>query len=134
MTFVRPQITAVSAPYWDGLKQGRLQYQHCSRCGANWLPPRTHCTACLAPEPQWHTASGRARLISWVVYHTAYHESFAGRIPYNVACVELEEGPRLLSNVVTGDMARDLVIDAPLVLKIEHEDDIALARFEPARA
>jgi hypothetical protein len=68
--------------------------------------------------------------VSWVVYHHAYHDYFASRLPYNVAVVELEEGPRLISNVV-GATGR-LRIDMPLKLVIEREAGIALARFAPA--
>jgi len=129
MTLPQPVITDVSAPYWDALQAGRLMYQHCAHCGASWLPPREHCPECLEAGPEWRAASGKARLVSWVVYHIAYNEAFKDRLPYNVACVELAEGPRLLSNIVSGDMARDLVLDAPLELRIEHEDGMALPRF-----
>ena len=122
----KPEITELNRPYWDALRAGQLTFQRCG-CGHAWLPARRHCPACLRPDPVWERASGRARLLSWVVYHTAYHPAFERRLPYNVALVELQEGPRLLTNVVGPDEA--LVADAPVELQVEWEGDVALARF-----
>jgi len=66
-------------------------------------------------------------LVSWVVFHVAYHEAFKDKVPYNVALVELKEGPRLISSVLAS--SQELYGDAPLRLKIETEDGIALPRF-----
>jgi uncharacterized OB-fold protein len=64
------------------------------------------------------------------VYHHAYHDYYATRLPYNVAVVELDEGPRLVSNIV--DARSDLWIDMPLDVVIQREAGTALARFRPA--
>jgi len=70
-------------------------------------------------------------LISWVVYHMAYHPAFEERLPYAVAIVELDEGPRLISNVVGSADLESLVIDQRLVLVIEEEHGVAIPRFKP---
>ncbi len=86
---------------------------------------------CWKAEWQWTDASGRGRVVSWVVYHHAYHPEFKDRLPYNVALVELDEGPRLITNVVKlGN--RKLAIEHPVKLCIESEHGVALARFELA--
>ncbi len=126
MEFPKPEITDASRPYWDALREGRLLFQRC-RCGNAWLPARSECPACLAPDPAWEQASGRGSLVSWVVYHTAYHPAFASRVPYNVALVQLREGPRLLTNIVAPNDT--LAGDAPVVLAVEWEGETALARF-----
>ena len=125
--FPAPQLTDLSAPYWRALDEGRLDFQRCGACGHAWLPPRGECPRCLSRQAKWETASGKARLVSWVVYHHGYHPYFAARLPYNVAVVELVEGPRLISNIV--DAAGRLCIDAPLTLVIQGEAGIALPRF-----
>ncbi len=127
----KPDIDDVNRPHWDGLREGTLRFQACEACGHIWLPPRGHCPACLADAAEWREAGGGGTLISWVVYHVAYHESLKDRLPYNVAIVELDEGPRLLTNVVGCDHA-DLRPGLRLTLAIEWEDDLALARFRPA--
>ena len=89
MSFPLPEPTPLSQPYWDALSDGRLTFQHCGKCGHNWLPPRAECPECLGPEWDWQAASGKGRVISWVIYHHAYHDAFKDRLPYNVALVEL---------------------------------------------
>jgi uncharacterized protein len=127
--FPMPDTTGVGAHYWNALGEGRLTFQRCKACSKAWLPARTECPQCLSPEWTWNPASGKATLVSWVVYHHAYHPWFAKKLPYNVAVVELAEGPRLISNVV--DAGKTLRIDMPLQLIIEREGDVALARFKP---
>lgn len=128
--FPAPQPGPAAAPYWRALDEGRLVFQRCLTCGSAWLPARGECPRCLAPAAHWETASGNARLVSWVVYHHGYHEYYAARLPYTVAVVELAEGPRLISNIVGG--GDTLRIDMPLKLAIEREAGVALARFAPA--
>ena len=129
-TFPAPEPTELSSPYWSALDDGRLTFQKCGACGHAWLPARGECPRCLSRASSWQTASGRARLVSWVVYHHGYHPYYAERLPYNVAVVELEEGPRLISNIIAGEQA--LRIDMPLTLVIQREAGTALARFKPA--
>lgn len=126
-----PEITDLNRPYWNALKEGRHLYQCCKGCGHTWLPARSDCPGCLADDWSWKEASGRARLVSWVVYRIAYHASFAKRLPYTVAVVELEEGPRIFSNIVGTD-ASTLRVDMPLQMVIEDESGFSVARFQPA--
>jgi uncharacterized protein len=129
--FPEPVITRVTKPYWDELSNGRLTFQHCRHCSANWLPGREECPSCLEEDWEWRPASGQARLVSWVVFHRAFHPAFADRVPYNVAIVELVEGPRLITNIVVDD-AEALVIDQPLVFVPSTENGHGIARFKPS--
>ena len=126
-----PERDALNAAYWDHLAQGQLSYQHCNACGHAWLPARSECPGCLAADWCWQAAAGGAKLISWVVYLMPYHPAFANRLPYAVAVVELDEGPRLISNVIGIDDAERLKIDQRLVLVIEDESGTAVPRFKP---
>ena len=76
--------------------------------------------------------SGRGKVFSYVVYHRVYHPGFANEVPYTVALVELEEGPRMISNIV--DIASDKVTcDMPVEVVFEDIEDIAtLPKFMPA--
>lgn len=132
MSFPQPDSNPRSEPYWQGLKAGRLLIQECRGCGHRWLPAREHCPQCLSGEAEWVPSAGRGRIVSWVVYHTAYDDAFAGRVPYDVTLVELDEGPRLLTNIVDGDGGARLRLDAPVELAVEREGDLALARFRLA--
>ena len=126
-----PELDALNAPYWDCLARGTLTFQRCNSCGHAWLPPRSDCPGCLSADCVWQSAAGGAKLISWVVYHVAFHPAFASRLPYNVAVVELDEGPRLISNVVGISDAETLKIDQRLKLVIEDEGGTAVPRFLP---
>lgn len=127
-----PVVTEESRPFWDGIGQGVLKYQHCGACGHAWLPARSECPVCLAADASWRDASGQARLVSWVVYHKPFNPAFADRVPYTVAIVEIEEGARLITNIVGVDDPETLAIDQPLKLKIERDGDVNVPRFEPA--
>lgn len=126
-----PEFNELNQPYWDSLTQGNLSFQHCTCCGHNWLPTRSECPQCLEDKWTWQVASGKAKLISWVVYHMAYHPAFAQRLPYAVAVVELAEGARLISNVIGLDDYDSLKIDQALTLVIEQEQGLAIPRFKP---
>ena len=127
MSFPLPEPTPLSKPYWDALSDGRLTFQRCRTCHHAWLPARAECPGCLAAEWEWQTASGKGRVISWVIYHHAYHEAFKERVPYNVTLVELDEGPRLITNIVNPKAG--IKAERPVTLKIEDEHGVALARF-----
>jgi len=126
-----PEFNQLNQAYWDGLKQGHLSFQQCTCCSHNWLPPRSECPHCLEDKWTWKTATGKDKLISWVVYHMAYHTAFAQRLHYAVAVVELEEGVRLISNVIGVDDFESLKIDQALQLVIEVEQGLAIPRFKP---
>ena len=68
-------------------------------------------------------------MVSWVVFHMAYHKAFESRLPYNVAIIELEEGPRLISNVVGLADPNGLHIDQRVTLRIEQEGEFSVPRF-----
>ena len=126
MDLPKPEINDLNRPYWTGLRDGRLMFQRCD-CGNAWLPARRECPACLRTGAAWEQASGRGTLVSWVVYHTAYHPAFESRLPYHVALVALDEGPRLLTRVIEGHDA--LRGDARLALAVTWEGDLALPTF-----
>jgi uncharacterized OB-fold protein len=129
MSFPLPEPTPLSQPYWDALRAGRLTFQRCRRCNHAWLPPRAECPNCLEVAWDWTTASGKGRVISWVVYHHAYHEEFRDRLPYNVTLVELDEGPRLITNIINPEHGGGIEAERPVQLHIEDEHGVALAKF-----
>lgn len=122
----KPEISALNAPYWDGLASGELRFQRCGDCSNAWLPPREQCPSCLSSNWAWTVASGRGRLVSWVVYRQSMHPAFADEIPYNVAIVELAEGPRMITNIIADE--EELDIELPVELRIS-DTAPPLARF-----
>lgn len=123
-------VDAVSAPYWNSLREGTFTYQRCRCCEHAWLPAREECPRCLATDVLWEKASGEAVLVSWVVYHEAFHDAFKNRLPYIVAVVELLEGPRLISNLVGSTNRETLRAGQALRLRIERDGEVFVPRFE----
>lgn len=127
-----PAISSLNQPYWDGLKARKLVMPQCDACGKIWYPPAPFCPECWSRDFSWQELSGRGKVNSWVVFHQAYFSSFKDDIPYNVAEVELEEGPRLLTNLVDVDNA-DIQIGMPVEIVFDDiTDEVTLAKFIPA--
>ena len=127
-----PRPAPESVPYWEAAKQHRLELPQCEACGEHWFPPSRSCPHCLSPNVKWHQVSGRGKVYSFVIFDRVYHPAFENDVPYAVALIELEEGPRLLSNVV-GAAWSDLRCDMPV--KVVFEDmpgGASLPKFTPA--
>ncbi|GMG82096.1 OB-fold domain-containing protein [Paralimibaculum aggregatum] len=130
MSFPHPEITDLNRHYWDGIAAGVLRCQACADCGHLWLPASAQCPACLSPRRAWRDTGGRGRLVSWVWYHRAYAPHLEGRTPYNVAIVALDEGPRLLTNIVNLADRSLLAEGARVRLCVTVEAGLPLATFE----
>lgn len=124
-----PQADDSSRPFFDGAMEGRLMLMRCTDCGTWRLPSRQHCDACLSPNYTWEQASGRGKVRTFGVMHQRYHPGF--QTPYNVTIVELEEGPRLPTNL-GGIAESEIRVDLPVVVEFENYDDVALPKFRPA--
>src|SRR4051794_35666209 len=101
----QPEPTLVSAPYWEATGRDELLLQHCEGCGEHQYYPRSSCTTCGARPLEWVPASGRGIVFSYTVAHRPTHPMFADRVPMVIALVELEEGPRMTTNIVDADPA-----------------------------
>jgi uncharacterized OB-fold protein len=127
-----PVPSAESQAYWDGLRDRKLLMPRCDACGKYWFPPSLLCPHCNATKWTWTSTSGRGRIFSYVVYHRVYHPGFADEVPYAVAVIELDEGPRMVSNVIgiaPDKVACDLRVE---VVYQPITDTITLPKFKPA--
>jgi uncharacterized OB-fold protein len=127
-----PQPTPETAEFWAGASRGELRIQRCNACGKAYFFPRPFCPRCSSPEVEWFTASGRGRLYSYVINHRPA-PGFQDWAPYVIAVVELEEGPRMMTNIVGVEPApENLPIDMPVEVTWERQDErIALPLFRP---
>ena len=127
-----PQPTPETQPYWDGAKVGELRIQKCDACAHAYFPPRPFCPRCASRSVSWFRASGKATLYSYVIHHRPV-PGFTP--PYSIAVVELEEGPRLMANVVGCEQTPEaLKLDMPLEVTFQKlTDAITLPQFTPAR-
>ena len=127
-----PVADEASAPFFRGAKERRLMLLRCTRCGRHRLPGLERCADCWSTDMEWVQASGRAKLYSFGIMHQRYHPAFADAIPYNFAVVELEEGPRLVSNIVDCPN-EELRVDMPVeALFDDVSEETTLVRFRAA--
>ena len=120
-----------TADFWAGTKGKELRYQRCDDCGTVVWHPRAHCTGCLDGHLSTLVASGRGTVYSYSVVRQSYHPFFRARAPYVVAWVDLEEGPRLLSNVVGVD-ADAVTCGMPVEVEWEEHESCSIPLFRPA--
>src|SRR5690349_11385383 len=95
-----PKEDSLTQPYWEGTRQRKLLVQHCRDCGNIWHPPTPICPQCQAKNYEWRPVSGRGVVYSYTVVHHPAHTAVADKVPYLVALVTLEEGPRVVSNIL----------------------------------
>ena len=129
-----PQPTPETRHFWDGCKVGELRLQRCCACQESYFPPRPFCPHCGNREVEVYAASGRATLYSYVINHRPRPDM--GSEPHSIAVVALEEGPRMMTNIVgCPQMPETLRLDMPLQVRFEPQsEEISLPLFEPARS
>jgi uncharacterized OB-fold protein len=120
-----------SQPFWAAAKRHELSLQRCGTCGSFRFPPAPVCPECTALGGDWTKLKGRGTIFSFVVFHRAFHKSFEKDVPYAVALVELEEGPRLVTNIV-GVAPDQIRCDMPVELVFEDvTPKCTLPKFKP---
>jgi uncharacterized OB-fold protein len=121
-----------SAPYWSAAREGKLVVQRCESCGKHQLYGRALCKFC-GGDVTWVDASGRGTVFSFTVIRQNYSRPFRDLIPYVVALVDLDEGPRVMTNIVGCD-PDDVEIGMRVVARFEEvSDEAGIALFEPVR-
>lgn len=128
----RPVPTPETQHFWDGTKAGELRLQRCNDCKKTYFPPRPFCPACASRNVSVFKASGKAKLHSYVIHHRKV-SGFTP--PYAIAVVELEEGPRMMTNIVDCPQTPEaLVLDMDVEVAFTPMDDaITLPLFRPAK-
>ena len=127
-------LTPEAKPFWDGLREGKLRLPLCGACGHVFFYPRILCPKCQARDIGWIDASGKDEL------HT--FESRTGPTtapgrspPYVLAMIELDEGPRMMSNLINVEPSpKAIKCDMPVeVVFTKVSDDVTLPLFQPRR-
>ena len=119
-------------PFWDGMREGRLMLQRCRSTGRHQFPPTTFCPDGLE-TPEWVEASGRGTLFSWIVVrHPVPRDTYADKVPYVVALVDLAEGCRMAGNIVDCDIDA-VAAGMPVEIAFNRVTaEITLPAFRPA--
>ena len=126
-----PQPTPETLHFWEGCKAGELRIQRCIDCAGSYFPPRPFCPKCASRKVSVVKAGGKGKLFSYVIHH---RPAPGFTPPYAIAVVELDEGPRMMTNIVGCPQTPDaLVLDMPLEVTFDKQtDQITLPFFKPA--
>ena len=127
-----PPVDEDTAPFWEYCKKHELRMQKCTQCGHVRYPPGVVCPQCHSMEAEWTKLSGKGKIYTFCIYHQIYHEAYSKDVPYAVATIHLDEGPRMLSNIV-GCKLEDIKVDMPVEVYFEDvTDGFTLPKFKPA--
>lgn len=114
-------------PMWDSIAARQMRLQCCGACHAWQYPPGPGCSVCGAEAMTWTPISGRATILSWVVFHRQYLPAYPA--PYNAIAVRLAEGPVMISNL-EGEKPEGSWIGRPVTLTYtDMPDGAVLPRF-----
>ena len=130
-----PKPTPETQDFWDGAQRGELRLQRCDACSATYFPPRPFCPKCSSRKVTSFAASGKGRLYSYNINHRPA-PGFEAEAPYAIAVVELDEGPRMMTNIVGLPQTPEaLQLDMPVQVTFEQiTDEINLPKFKPVGA
>lgn len=132
MRFDLPTPDLETQPFWDACREGRFLVRHCNACGRDHSYPRPFCPFCWSDDVAWKQASGRATLYTFSVVRQNDLPPFPERVPYVAAIVELEEGPRVMTNLEGVELD---AIEIGMDLEVDFRpisDDVTIPVFRPA--
>ena len=127
-----PTPTVETKPFWDSCKKHELRMQKCNQCGYIRYPVGMLCPKCQSAEAEWVKLSGKGKVFSFVIFRQAYDKVWSDDIPYAVGSIELEEGPRMMSNIISCKLD-EIKIDMPVEVAFEDvTDEFSLPKFKLA--
>ena len=132
-TALRPQPspTQTTQPFWDAAAKGQLIFQRCGECKKTQSTPRQFCTHCMAEGLQWETNKGLGSVYTFTVNHRAANAHMADKVPYVVAVVQLDEGIRMMANIVDVEPQAVRIGDRVRVRFLPLNDTLSLPQFAP---
>jgi uncharacterized OB-fold protein len=126
-----PRIDEESKGFWEACRRHQLYLQRCAACGVTRYYPRALCPECLSDATDWVLSSGKGCVYTFTVTHQNQAPGFRDNLPYVLAYVELDEGVRLLTNIV-GCRPDEVRIGMAVEVSFEDvSDEVSLPQFKP---
>ena len=133
-TMPLPVMEGLAGEFYAACKRGELRFQRCGDCRAWRHVPREICARCGSWDWEWAPSAGRGRVFTWTVVTRALHPAFQDSTPYAAVVVEMDEGVRVLSQVVDCP-PEELAIDMPVEVCFEAVTaDVTLPKFRRSGA
>ena len=126
-----PRPTPETQPFWDAAKRHELSVPYCSACDKYIFYPRSLCPDCWSTDLQWRTLSGLGSIYSYTVAEIPSHPAFVEDLPYVIAIVELEEGPRMTTTILNCEPTE---VSIGMEVKVAFQDvtpETTLVAFSP---
>lgn len=128
-----PVVSLEDKIFWEYAREHQLRMQKCLDCGFVRYPSGIICPNCHSMrEPDWEQLSGRGEIYSFVIFYHIYHKGFSDEVPYAVASIKLDEGPRLIGRILGCDMEDIRVGMAVEVCFNDISEKFTLPQFQPA--
>ncbi len=129
----RPEEEELTRPFWEAAKRHELTIPRCKFCNQFFWYPREVCPVCLRQDWDWETVTGRGRLHTFTVVRQPMNPAFNEDVPYAYAIVQLDEGIRMITNIVDCEIPDGLAIDMRVEAVFDDvADDWTLVKFRPA--
>lgn len=127
-----PRLTTTNRPFWEAAKGHKLSVQRCRDCSIYIFFPRPFCPNCYSANLEWVEVSGRGKVYSFTIVRRPTVRGFDQDAPYVYAVVELEEGPRLVTNIV-GCPVEAVRVGLPVEAVFEDvTPEVTLVKFRPS--
>ena len=127
----RPMNETLSKPFWEATKRHELVLPRCRTCSKIFFYPREQCPNCYSSDLDWTQVSGKGRLYTFTVVHQTAHPAFQPEAPHIYAIVQLNEGPRMPSNLIGCDIEDARIDMAVEAVFDDASDDYTLVKFKP---
>ncbi|HLN16285.1 MAG TPA: OB-fold domain-containing protein [Acidimicrobiales bacterium] len=131
--FPKPPPTGDGVPFWAYAREHELRVQRCRDCGLHRFHPRPRCPRCRSEAADWVPCRGTGSVFSYTICYPPVLPAYASSVPYNVAVIELDEGPLMVSNVVDCPN-EELEVGLPVeVCFVDVDEELTLPQFRPRR-
>lgn len=125
-----PVIDIETRPFWEAAKAHRLMLQQCGGCKKYIHYPRALCPYCHGDELEWKDVSGEGTIHTFTVARRPAGPTFKEDVPYVIALIDLKEGPRMMSNIVTDDVDAVKIGQAVQVFFDDVSEEVTLPKFK----
>ncbi len=119
-----------TAEFWRGTQANEFRYQQCANCDTIVWHPRAHCTGCVNGDLEWRVSAGAGVVYTFSVVRQSYHPFFRSQVPYIVALVDLDEGPRFLTNI-TGTTPEEMDVGMRVQIVWEEHEEVHIPLAKP---